>query len=196
MELLEEKCTQGDHEKLVAELEEAYQLILQISTIGFVTDEMKEIIQTIGKKRYIDEQGVEQEYLTDEEVESLSVRKGSLTDAERAVMESHALMTTRILETMYFGKRFEKVLLFAGAHHEKLSGKGYPHGLKGNEIPMEVRILSVLDIFEALTTNERPYKEAFSVGKAFQILYQMAESGELDSNNTYRTITQNSRCAV
>jgi HD-GYP domain-containing protein (c-di-GMP phosphodiesterase class II) len=119
-------------------------------------------------------------WLTAEEAHCLSVRKGTLTPEERSVMESHVSVTARILEHVSFPKAHAQVPRWAGAHPESLHGQGYPRHLQGEEIPWEVRLLTILDVFDALTARDRPYKEPMPVEKALGILRSMVGEGSLD----------------
>jgi HD-GYP domain-containing protein (c-di-GMP phosphodiesterase class II) len=92
----------------------------------------------------------------------------------------HAVYTDRILSEIKFQDDFKLVRQFARAHHELLDGSGYPNGLKGDEIPLEVRIMTIADIYDSLTADDRPYKKAMPVDKAISILKSMAEEGKLD----------------
>ena len=91
-------------------------------------------------------------------------------------------MTDKILQNVVFPDRYVDIRRWGIGHHEFLDGSGYPHGLKGDEICVETRLLTILDIFEALTAQDRPYKEAKSPDVALDILYKMADEGKLDRN--------------
>lgn len=118
--------------------------------------------------------------LTDDELENLSIRKGSITEGERQVMKNHAKITLDMLNQIPFTKKLKNLPHFAGAHHEFINGKGYPLGLKGEEIPFEGRMMAVTDIAEALTAIDRPYKKAMPLNNVYRILRAMAEHDELD----------------
>lgn len=122
-----------------------------------------------------------QTWITPEEKEQLLIRKGTLTQAEREIMQKHVEMTRKMLEQMALGDDYKDVLNWASQHHELLNGKGYPKGLCGDEICREVRLLTILDIFEAMTAVDRPYKTPMPVGHALGILHRMAEAGEIDA---------------
>ena len=94
-------------------------------------------------------------------------------------MEEHVSVTGRLLDGVAFTKYFEKVPLFARSHHEFLNGSGYPKGLKGGEIPIEVCIITIADIFDALIATDRPYKKGIPIHIALDILRSMAEEGKL-----------------
>ena len=163
------------------EMAEALALIHRVNRAGFLPDEDVEKIAALGQRTYIDEKGETSFWLTEQEQISLSVRKGTLTPGERAVMESHVAITARILEQVSFPKMYDRVPAWAGAHHELLNGTGYPNHLSGDEIPREVRLLTILDVFEALTAKDRPYKPGMPVEKAFSILESMVGEGSMDA---------------
>lgn len=96
-------------------------------------------------------------------------------------MQDHVEKTRMMLEQMEFGDDYKDVLTWAPQHHELLDGSGYPKGLKGEEICMEVRLLTILDVFEAMTAIDRPYKKAMPVERAFSILHEMADQGQIDT---------------
>ncbi|MDR1069677.1 MAG: hypothetical protein LBL37_02675 [Gracilibacteraceae bacterium] len=109
------------------------------------------------------------------------MRKGTLTAPERGVMESHVTITGKMLNRMAFSKNYSRVPEWAASHHELLNGGGYPNQLAGGAIPREVRLLTILDIFDALTARDRPYKPAMPTEKALSILGEMARDGQLDA---------------
>ena len=95
-------------------------------------------------------------------------------------MEGHVVMTDHILSRVTFPKQYADVPVWAAAHHEYLSGRGYPNHLTADAIPAEVRLLTILDVFDALTARNRPYKPAMPVEKALAILTDMADHGDID----------------
>ena len=95
-------------------------------------------------------------------------------------MENHVVMTARILEQVSFPKAYNQVPAWASAHHELLNGRGYPNHISGDEIPCEVRLLTILDVFDALTARDRPYKPGMPVEKALSILESMVDEGSMD----------------
>ena len=110
----------------------------------------------------------------------LKVRKGTLTADERKVMESHAEMTRTILEQVYFTEKYAKAPKFASEHHELLDGSGYPDRLVAEQLETETRILTVVDVFDALTCTDRPYKKPIPRDRAISILYSMVDEGKMD----------------
>ena len=157
-------------------------LIERVNTAGFVTDEDLARIDTLANRTFKDENGRMQRWLTEDEQGDLSVRKGTLTAEERAIMENHASVTARILEHVSFPKMYAQVPEWAASHHEYLNGKGYPAHLTAKDIPREVRLLTILDVFDALTAQDRPYKPPMPAEKALGILHSMVEEGSLDGD--------------
>jgi HD-GYP domain-containing protein (c-di-GMP phosphodiesterase class II) len=119
-------------------------------------------------------------YLTPEELHFLQIPRGTLNDTERAEVESHAEQTYRFLSRIPWTDDLGNLGTFALSHHEKLDGSGYPRGLKGDEIPVQVRMITIADIFDALTEQNRPYKPAVPAEKALDIIRAEATAGRLD----------------
>lgn len=145
-----------------------------------MSDEDCEHIKRLAEKRHVGGDGEVLPYLTENEAECLSIRSGTLTVQERKEMENHVVMTSKILEKVQFYKGFSMVPKWVGAHHEYLDGSGYPNGLKGDELDLETRLLTVVDIYDALVATDRPYKEPISKQGAIQILKDMAQRGKVD----------------
>jgi len=190
IELLEKRADAGeikkvesDSEKQIQELEDIRAFINKCNEPGeFLEDETIERLKEISKKTYLDNEGQEQPFLTDDELVNLSIRRGSITEAERKKMQDHAAVTLRMLKQIPFTKKLKNIPSFAGAHHEFINGKGYPLGLKGDEIPFEGKLMAVTDIAEALTASDRPYKKAMPLETVYRILRSMAGNGELDND--------------
>jgi len=169
------------HNKL-EEIKEIREFINKCNEPGeFLEDETLERLKEISKKTYIDDEGEQQPFLTEDELLNLSIRRGSITEAERKKMQDHAAVTLRMLKQIPFTKKLKNIPDFAGAHHEFINGKGYPLGLKGDEIPFEGKLMAVADIAEALTASDRPYKKAMPLETVHRILRSMAEKEELDN---------------
>lgn len=160
---------------------ELLSFIERINRAGFLPEEDLARIDTLTGLRYTDESGTEHPLLTDAELDCLRIRKGTLTAAERRVMQSHVEVTGRILSQVRFPKIYAQVPQWAASHHELLNGSGYPKHLTAPDIPREVRLLTILDIFEALTAVDRPYKKGVPPEKALGILHAMSEKeGAID----------------
>ncbi|MFZ5774954.1 MAG: HD domain-containing phosphohydrolase [Thermodesulfobacteriota bacterium] len=144
-----------------------------------MTDESLERLRWISGLTYRME-GAPRPLLEGDEVENLSVRRGTLTKEERELMNHHAEMTIRMLGRLPFPRKLSNVATYAGMHHEKLNGRGYPRGLTAERIPLPARMLALADVVEALTAADRPYKEGKMLSEAMAILEGMVERGELD----------------
>ena len=175
-------CEQETLEK-VAEMEEIRDFVNKCNEPGeFLEDETLERLKELSKRTYQDEAGESQPFITEDELVNLSIRRGSITEAERKKMQGHAAVTLKMLKQIPFTKKLKNIPNFAGAHHEFINGKGYPLGLAGDEIPFEGKLMAVTDIAEALTASDRPYKKAMPLETVYRILRSMAEKGELDPN--------------
>lgn len=175
--ITQEERAQRDQERAVA-----LAFIETSNTAGFLPDDSLARVDQLADRTYTDENGAAKPWLTEAERRCLSVRKGTLTAEERGIMESHVVVTGRILDQVSFPEMYAQVPHWAAAHHELLSGKGYPHHLTTPDIPREVRLLTILDVFDALTARDRPYKPPMPVEKALGILHSMVEEGGIDGD--------------
>jgi len=154
--------------------------------VTFTPDEeycrQQELLDRLATFSYRDEKGAEKPLISSEEREALSIRKGSLTGDEYHQIQEHASMSYEFLKRIKWTDDFKDIPLIAYCHHEKLNGKGYPRGVSGDAIPMASRMMTVADIFDALTAKDRPYKIAVTLDRALGILRQEAEQGGLDPN--------------
>ena len=160
----------------------ALEEIMCINCAEFVPDDKMDFLKNIKDEKFLDENGEEQPLLTAGEIENLSIRKGTLNAKEREIIQSHVIVTARILDQIQFPDEYGHVPIWASEHHELLSGRGYPDHLQGRQIPKEVRLLTILDIFEALTAKDRPYKKPMTVERALSILESMVSNGDLDGD--------------
>ena len=181
IDVLENTIEKSVYQEKINELDEILINIKTINTIGFVSDEYVEIINRYSKLSYKNKE-VYIKYLEDDEIENLLVIKGTLTKSERLIMESHVKMTYEILKQVHFNEKYSNIIRFASNHHEYLDGSGYPNGLKAEELELESRILTIVDIYDALTCKDRPYKKPIPPIRAFAILEDMAKEGKLDHN--------------
>ena len=157
-------------ERALADLDECWRIISSANepTVLQAGDFAK--VEEVAGRAYFDLDGKRRPYLEPEEVKALLIAKGSLTDEELAEIRSHAAHTISFLNKIPWGRSMRRIPLYAGAHHEKLDGTGYPSGLPAEKIPLPSRIMAVADIFDALTASDRPYKKAVSLERALQIL--------------------------
>ncbi|MCR5468020.1 MAG: HD domain-containing protein [Lachnospiraceae bacterium] len=174
------RITKEENEEIQKYIQESLDFIKEIDSAGFMPDEKLERVADIAEHKYVKEDGTVIPFLEDNEKECLMIRKGTLTDEERKTMESHVVMTKKILDQVHFNKRYCNVAKFAAEHHEKLNGKGYPNGLTADELCLESRMLAVCDVYDALTSSDRPYKKPMPKEKAFAILYDMVKYNELE----------------
>ena len=180
VDMLRGRITQEEYEAVIDDLTSELAFIHEIDVIDYVNDEVYEHIKRLSKKQHVNEDGSVLPYLTDREVSCLCIRSGTLTVQERREMENHVVMTSKILEKVQFYKGFSMVPKWVGAHHEYLDGSGYPNHLKDDELDLETRLLTVVDIYDALTATDRPYKDPIPREKAIEILKNMAEKGKVD----------------
>jgi hypothetical protein len=137
-------------------------------------------IEELGRKAYARLDGEMETLLSVREVQSLSVMRGSLTNEEFNEIRSHVSHTYRFLSQIPWGKTFSRVASIAGSHHERLNGTGYPNRLRAEEIPLQSKLMTISDIFDALTASDRPYKRAVPVEKALHILSLEVKDGHVD----------------
>ncbi|MCL1863293.1 MAG: HD domain-containing protein [Defluviitaleaceae bacterium] len=191
-DFLTKKISPEDYEKQASTLKAAKDLVEEVVVPSPITENQVAEIAALSCLTYTDFEGNQAPLLEKEDIESLSVRFGTLTAGERRVMQEHAAITGRILENASFSKYYGNVLKWAQSHHEFLDGSGYPLGIQGDEVTTEISILTMMDIFEALTASDRPYKRAQSVDNSLNILADMADEGKL--NKELVEIFTKSRC--
>jgi len=119
-------------------------------------------------------------FLSEDEVENLNIRSGTLTRAERGIINHHIVATIKMLESLPWPRHLRNVPEYAGGHHERMDGKGYPRGLKREQLSWQARMLGLADIFEALTAADRPYKQPMMLSQALAVMRKMTENGHID----------------
>lgn len=139
-----------------------------------------EIREISERYRWRTANGVEATLLTDDEIENLSIRAGTLTAAEREIINHHIVATNKMLEQLPWPKRLKRVPEYAGGHHERMDGKGYPKGLKREDMSWQARMIGIADIFEALTAHDRPYKAPMKISQAISIMNNFRNNGHID----------------
>jgi len=171
--------------ELAQQMEEAdtyFKTILQSNEPTVLPEGNFDKLLDIAARRYTDYDGEEKALLTPDEVRLLSIRKGSLDDDERKQIESHVLHTVNFLQQIPWTKEIKNIPAIARGHHEKLNGLGYPFKLSAREIPVQTRMMTISDIFDALSAADRPYKKAISMERALEILGFAVKDGELDGS--------------
>lgn len=158
------------------------QNFLRICNVGgeFMRDEYKERLQQIAKYRWIDPNGVETNFLTDDELYNLSVARGTLTAEERKIINDHIVVTIEMLQQLPYPRNLRRVPEYAGGHHERMDGKGYPKGLTRDQMSLPARMMGIADIFEALSAKDRPYKKGKTLTECLQILGKMKLDNHID----------------
>lgn len=145
-----------------------------------MSDEAQQRVRQIAAYRWRDAQGNESNFLSEDEVENLTIRAGTLTAAERAIINHHIVVTIKMLESLPWPKHLKNVPEYAGGHHERMDGKGYPRGLMRDQMSVQARVMGIADIFEALTAKDRPYKEGKTLTESLTILGKMKLGGHID----------------
>ena len=146
----------------------------------FMHDDDIAKIKNCAKLKWKDAQGKEQNLLSQNEIDNLCIVKGTLTKDERAIVNNHIVATIKMLDTLPFPKHLQNVPEFAGGHHERVDGKGFPKGLVKEQMSVQARMMAIADIFEALTAQDRPYKDPMRLSQAISILKEMSETGHID----------------
>lgn len=157
---------------------------LRVANAGseFMSDEDVARVQNIATRTYPTLESEQQPLLTTQEVEFLSIRRGTLTAEERKIMEDHMVHTINMLEKLPFPKHLRRVPEFAGGHHERMDGNGYPRGLTKEQMSIPARIMGIADVFEALTAPERSYKKPMPLSQSLTIMGRMVENNHLDAD--------------
>lgn len=168
-------------DKKVSELEKSWELIDSSNGAGFLPDEKIEALKNCAGIMCTTAYKENEPLLNDAELEAITVQRGTLTDGERKKVEEHVSFTAKMLQSMSFTGSYEMVPFWAGSHHEFVNGTGYPNHLSGDKVPKETRLLTIIDIYDALTAEDRPYKPPMPSEKAFAILDDMAKEGKIDS---------------
>jgi HD-GYP domain-containing protein (c-di-GMP phosphodiesterase class II) len=164
----------------LGELDGYLQAILRSNEPTVLPEGNFERLLDIAAVNYLDFDGTRKPLLHQDEVRLLSIRKGSLDDDERHQIESHVAHTFNFLQQIPWTNEIRSIPEIARGHHEKLNGTGYPYKLSAPEIPLQTRIMTISDIFDALAAADRPYKKAVSVERALEILELSVKDGELD----------------
>lgn len=146
----------------------------------FMHDEDIARVEAIGARRWVDWSGDSQPFLSENEVYNLSIKRGTLTGEERKIINDHIVVTIDMLDQLPFPKQLAKVPEYAGGHHEKMDGTGYPRGLKREDMSLPARMMAIADIYEALTAGDRPYKKAKTLSESLKIMAFMCKDQHID----------------
>jgi HD-GYP domain-containing protein (c-di-GMP phosphodiesterase class II) len=145
-----------------------------------MSDEAQQRVRQIAAYRWRDGDGMESNFLSEDEIENLTIRAGTLTAAEREIINHHIDVTIKMLESLPWPRHLKNVPEYAGGHHERMDGKGYPRGLTREQMSVQARVMGIADIFEALTAKDRPYKKGKTLTESLTILGKFKLGGHID----------------
>lgn len=178
---IEERGSRSEYEARIKQLDDD-RAFLHRCNIGSeamsAADQQR--VREIGKYRWRNAEGVEADFLTADEIENLTIRAGTLTAAERQIINHHIDVTIKMLEALPWPNHLKNVAEYAGGHHERMDGKGYPRGLVREQMSVQARVMGIADIFEALTAKDRPYKKGKTLTESLTILGNFKLNGHID----------------
>lgn len=181
IEMLEGRLTEEQYQARLRQLDEDRDFLRQ-SNIG--GEQMKdadiERVKLIAAYQWQNVNGEQVDFLTPEETENLSIRAGTLTANEREIINHHIVVTIKMLQSLPWPHHLSRVPEYAGGHHERMDGRGYPNGLKRDQMSVQARLMGIADIFEALTAKDRPYKVGKTLTESLEILGKFKENGHID----------------
>ena len=165
---------------LIQEIDQYLKTVIAANEPSVMPEDFANTVQQIALKSFVDHLGNPRTIITPQEARILTIPKGSLTEDERVQIESHVVHTFQFLAQIPWTKELRRVPEIARAHHEKLNGSGYPYGMRNEDIPVQSKIMTISDIFDALTAADRPYKKAVPVERALDILQYEKKAGAID----------------
>jgi HD-GYP domain-containing protein (c-di-GMP phosphodiesterase class II) len=156
--------------------------VIRGSNIGseHMRPETLEAIKEISKRQWVAPSGKVENFLSEAEIEQLSITHGTLSSKERDIINNHVSVTIKILESLPYPKNLKNVPFLAGCHHERMNGTGYPRRLTKDQMPLQARMIAIADVFEALTAADRPYKKSMPLSEVLVILGRMKEDNHID----------------
>ena len=174
------KDLKKDYQKTIRKIKKDLSFIKE-SNIGgeFMSGDKQQRINEIAQYKW-KPNGKMQNFLSEDEIYNLTIPRGTLTPEERQVINDHIVITINMLDELPYPKHLKNIPEFAGGHHEKLDGTGYPKGLTKEEMSVQARIMAIADIFEALTARDRPYKKGKTLSQAMRILGFMKDDAHID----------------
>ncbi|HEX7213852.1 MAG TPA: HD domain-containing phosphohydrolase, partial [Methylomirabilota bacterium] len=172
----------ADLAQVLADLDQHLKAVAAANEPTVMPDDVSTGILELADRSFPDYRGDSLTLLTPEEARVLSITRGSLTPEEYEEIQSHVVHTYQFLKQIPWTKELRRVPEIARSHHEKLDGSGYPAGWRAPDIPIQTRMMTISDIFDALTSRDRPYKPALSVDRALDILGQERRAGALDGD--------------
>lgn len=169
------------HRDEMVKLEDDLEFLRRVNKGGeFMAEEDKERVRSLARLSWLDAAGKPRPLLTGDEVSNLCIERGTLTAEERERINDHMRVTIDMLESLPFPRKLRRVPEYAGGHHEKMDGTGFPKGLTRDEMSIPARMMAIADIFEALTSKDRPYKDPMKLSQALSILQKMRDVNHID----------------
>lgn len=179
--MLQGDITQDAFEARIVQYDADREFLRRANVGGeFMKEEDIARVKAIASYRWTDVDGRDAMFLTEDEVKNLTVRAGTLTQDEREIINYHIVATIKMLEALPWPKHLKNVPEYAGGHHERMDGKGYPKGLKREQMSVQARVMGIADIFEALTARDRPYKKGKTLTESLEILGKFKLNGHVD----------------
>lgn len=175
-----QETLEAEYKARLAQIDDDERFLEQVNIGGeYLADEKINRIAKIGSQK-IFLNGEERDFLSAEEIYNLSIRRGTLTPEERKIINDHIVVTIQMLEGLPFPRNLARVPEYAGGHHEKMDGTGYPRGLRREQMSIPARIMAIADVFEALTAVDRPYKKGKTLSESMKIMAKMKAEHHLD----------------
>ena len=169
-----------EYNKAISELDSSMKFLEECNVGGeFMKPELQEKVRSIGAKK-LNIFNCEQPFLSEDEIQNLNIPKGTLLPDEREIINDHIVITIEMLEQLPYPKNLKNIPEFAGGHHEKMDGTGYPKGLNESQMSTQAKIMAIADIYEALTAADRPYKEGKKLSQAMRIMGFMKNDYHID----------------
>lgn len=179
--LLEKKISEQDYAEKIRQLDDDREFIRHFNIGGeFMSPDKQQRVRDIAQYQWNNCSGVVAGLLSEDEVKNLTIAKGTLTQEERQIINNHMAVTIKMLDQLPFPKHLRNVPEYAGGHHERMDGKGYPRGLTREQMSWPARMMGVADIFEALTARDRPYKDGKKLTECLTILGKMRLDNHID----------------
>jgi len=170
-----------EYEEKIKQLDDDKEFIAVANVGGeYMAEDKQNRVHEISKYQISDGNGGVNNFLDEDEIKNLIIAKGTLTNEERQVINNHIVVTIKMLDQLPFPKHLENVPEYAGGHHERMDGKGYPKGLTREQMSWPARMMGIADIFEALTARDRPYKDGKKLSVCLDILGKMRLDNHID----------------
>ncbi len=179
--VLSDAACRSEHQARLLQLD-ADREFLRACNVGGETMSVQaqQQVQRIAQQQWRNSAGVMTNFLSEDELENLTIRAGTLTAAEREIINHHIVVTIKMLEALPWPKHLKNVPEYAGGHHERMDGRGYPRGLTREQMSVQARVMGIADIFEALTAKDRPYKKGKTLSESLSILAKFKDNGHID----------------